>query len=320
MFISASKQVILVTGGCGYLGSQLIRDLAVDKGLGADLAVRVLDNMQSGRYRSLMELPVGRYEFIEGDVLDAKTMQRALDDVSAVVHLAAVTGTPMGFYGTGQVEQTNHWGTARLVESCLQRGVKRFIYASSAAVYGPGGPYTEADRCRPVGPYAQSKLRGEEVVTDAAAQGLEATILRFGTLYGFAPAIRFDAVANRFAYLAGTGRTLTIYGHGRQRRPLVHVRDASAAIRFCLSHPEKSEGRVLNVVGDNPSVLDLVQIVRELRPQVQVDHQEQDSITRLSFEVDATALAELGCPPEVALRAGMTELLDRFTYLSSAGA
>jgi UDP-glucose 4-epimerase len=315
--MSASTSVILVTGGCGYLGSQLIRDLAADGGLDTSPTIRVLDNMQSGRYRSLMELPAGRYEFVEGDILDAKTTHKALGGVSAVVHLAAVTGTPMGFYGVGQAEQTNHWGTVRLVESCLQRGVKRFIYASSAAVYGPGGPYTEADRCRPVGPYAQSKLHGEDAVVEAGAQGLAYTILRFGTMYGIASAIRFDAVANRFAYLAGIGRTLTIYGHGHQRRPFVHVRDASAAVRFCLRQPEETGGRVLNVVGDNPSVLNLVQVVRELRPRVLVDHQEQDSITRLSFEVDATALTELGCPPEVTLRAGMAELLNGFTYLSS---
>ncbi len=315
--MSVSPLTVLVTGGCGYLGSQLIRDLATDAGLGQAITIRILDNMQSGRYSSLMDLPAGRYQFIEGDILDAKTVQRALDGVSIVVHLAAVTGTPMGFYSPSQVEQVNHWGTRQLVESCLKHGIKRFIYASSAAVYGPGGPYTEADRCRPVGPYAQSKLHGEQAVREAGEQGLGTTILRFGTLYGVAPAIRFDAVANRFAYLAGVGRTLTIYGHGRQKRPFVHARDASAALCFCLRQPEKTEGRVLNVVGDNASVLELVQVVRKLRPQVQVDHQEQDSITRLSFEVDATALSELGCPPQVTLEAGLSELLDRFSYLST---
>jgi UDP-glucose 4-epimerase len=309
---------VLITGGCGYLGSHLIRDLARTAGP-RPLTVRILDNMQGGHYRSLMDLPPGtRYEFLEGDILDPAVVRLALRGAGAVVHLAAVVRTPMSFEHPAWVQQVNHWGTARLVESCLEAGVTRFIYASSTAVYGPGGPGDEDAPCRPVGPYAQSKLRGEESVLAASARGLRPTVLRFGTLFGNAPAMRFDAVANRFAYLAGTGRPLTVYGSGQQRRPLVHVSDAGNAIAICLERPAVTQGRILNVVGENTSIVELVRAVEAVRPAVAVRYTEQDVLTHFSFEASGAALAGLGWMPQVSLEAGMAEMLERFRYLESA--
>ena len=307
---------ILVTGGCGYLGSQLIRDLVHDTETEA-ITVRILDNLQSGRLQSLMELPEGgHYQFVEGDILDPSAIRYALQGVDAVVHLAAIVSTPMGFgHDPIWMEQVNRWGTARLVESCLEAGVGRFIYASSAAVYGPGGPFDEASVCRPVGPYAQSKQRGEESVRAAGERGLRATILRFGTLFGYAPAMRFQAVANRLAYLVGVGKPLTVYGDGKQKRPLIHVRDASDAIRFCLRNGELTENRILNVVGENASVLELIEAVRYSMPDVQVRYTEQDVLTHFSFEVDGSALTRLGWKPVFSIEAGMAEILSRFRNL-----
>ncbi len=310
----ARNPIILVTGGCGYLGSQLIRDLAQDEHLGAP-TIRVLDNMQGGHYRSLMDLPAeGRYELIEGDILDPAAVRQALQGVDAVIHLAAVVSTPMGYSNPTWVEQVNHWGTARLTEACLAAGIKRFIFASSAAVYGPGGPFGEDARCHPVGPYAQSKRRAEMTVEIAGQRGLHTTILRFGTLFGDAPAVRFEAVANRFAYLAGTGRPLTVYGSGEQKRPLVHVRDASSAVRFCLVNGEATYHRTFNVVGENASILYLVAAVRYSRPRVQVRYTEQDVLTHFNFEIDGSALsgAGPGWRPLLSIEAGMAELLARF--------
>lgn len=316
---NSSNQVVLITGGCGYLGSQLVRDLATDRQF-AGLTVRILDNMQSGHYRSLMDLPAGGcFEFLEGDILDPSVVRLALRGVQAVVHLAAMVRTPMSFDHPAWVEQVNHWGTARLVEACLAAGVTRFLYASSTAVYGPGGPFDEGSLCRPLGPYAQSKLRAEESVLGAMQRGLQATVLRFGTLFGQAPAVRFDAVANRFAYLAGVGRPVTVYGSGEQRRPLVHVRDASSASRFCLARPEATTGRILNVVGSNASILELVDAVRSVQPGLDVRYTEQDVLTHLSFDASAVALAELGWQPQISPAAGLGELLAHFRDICQPG-
>jgi UDP-glucose 4-epimerase len=306
---------LLITGGCGYLGSQLLRDLAHQERF-KDTTIRVLDNMQSENYQALMQLPAEiRYEFVEGDLLDPVVVRLALRDVDAVVHLAAIVSTPVSFTNPTWMDQVNHWGTTRLVEACLEQGTSQLVYASSAAVYGPGGPHVETDTCRPIGPYAQSKRRAERVVLAAVSRGLNPTILRFGTLYGHAPAMRFDAVANRFAYLAGIGRSLTVYGTGEQTRPFVHVADAVGAIRLALSWSRTPSPRVFNVATANYSILELVGAIHASRPDVAVRYTEQDVLTHLSFKVDHTAITRYGWLSERSLDAGMAEVIDHFRNL-----
>ena len=309
---SRQPKVLLVTGGLGYLGSQLIRDL----GVAADFSqttLRILDNLQNDNYRSLMRLPAGsRYQFIEGDILDPATVRLALQNVDAVVHLAAIVRTPMSFERSTWVEQVNHWGTAHLLEACLAAGVSQFIYASSTAVYGPGGPFRETDPCFPQGAYAQSKRRAEIAVGAACERGLQGTVLRFGMMYGLAPVIRFEAVPNRFAYLAGVGHSLTIFGDGEQRRSLTHIRDASQAVCLALRQPELTGGQTLNVIDQNVSVLELVEAIRQTKPQISIRFTGQDIRTHLSFEVDNRAMLALGWQPQVTVQAGLAELLDQF--------
>lgn len=306
-------KTILVTGGLGYLGSQLIRDLATLEPIG-NLTIRVLDNLQTGRHRALMNLPAtGNYQFLEGDILDPTAVRLALEGVETVIHLAALVRTPMSFERSQWVEQVNHWGTRHLLEACLTAGARHFIFASSAAVYGPGGPFTETIPCRPQGAYAQSKRHAEEAIAATNQRGgPQTTVLRFGTLFGLAPVTRFEAVANRFAYLTGIHRSLIVFGDGSQRRALIHVRDASRIIAFCLIHPELTGGQVLNAVSHNVSVLDLVETFRRLQPEVSVRFTEQDIRTHLSFEADNTRLLALGWRPQDQLESGLAELFQQF--------
>lgn len=302
-------RVILVTGGLGYLGSQIIRDLADT----APVTIRILDNMQGNHYPALMLLPeTATYQFIEGDILDPVAIRLALKDVELVIHLAAIVRTPMSFDKPQWVEQVNHWGTSHLLEACFETDVSRFIYASSTAVYGPGGPFIEADRCRPQGAYAQSKQRAETAVSAAQQRGLNTSILRFGTLYGPAPVTRFEAVVNRFAYYAGVGRPLTVYGSGRQRRTLIHINDASRSVLFCLAHPVETGGKIFNVTNQNVAVQDLAQTIQQLKPDINIRHTEQDIRTHLSFEASSAALQALGWEPKYSLATGVGELLNQF--------
>ena len=315
-------RVVLVTGGAGYIGSRLIRDLALDPAFD-DCLIRIYDNLQRETYRSLLDLPAqGRYQFVEGDILDSAGLSLAMRDVWAVVHMAAIVRTPLSFGPPGWIEQVNHWGTATVGRVAAEAGVQHLLYTSSAAVYGPVDtpvgvpvsaprPFDEESICRPLGPYAESKLRGErELHALQEARRLRVTILRLGSVFGWAPAVRFDAVANRLAYLAGVHRPLTVYGTGEQRRPLVHVADVSQAIRFVLAHPDRVGDGVYNVVGENARVLDVVAALRALQPAAQVRFTEQDVLTHLSFAVDGSRLNGLGWYPQVGLEAGLAELLD----------
>ncbi|WP_423824805.1 NAD-dependent epimerase/dehydratase family protein [Salinibacter ruber] len=307
---------VLVTGGCGYVGSQLLRDLP--EHFEEEIGVRVLDNLQGGRPEALMNLPVGcDYEFIEGDVLDPSVQRAALRDVDAVIHLAAIVQTPLSFDDPNWVEQVNHWGTSHLLEACLEEGVGDFIFASSAAVYGPGGPHGEDDPCDPMGAYAHSKHEAEHAVRSAGRRGLRTTILRLGTVYGPAPVTRYEAVANRFALLAGTRRPLTIYGEGTQTRPFIHVQDASDALCWTLAHREHTGSQTLNTVGGNASVLDLVNAAKQTAPDVETRRTEQDIRTHLSFEIDADRIRSLGWTPSHDLARGLGSMIDRLHGFSS---
>jgi UDP-glucose 4-epimerase len=315
---STARKTVLITGGCGYLGSQLIRDLGIASQQDG-LRIRILDNMQTKNYRSLMDLDSKvDYHFIEGDILDPAVVAFALQDVDLVVHLAAIVQTPMSFENPTWVEQVNYWGTARLIESCLDAGVKHFLYASSSAVYGPGGPFTEKDICRPFGAYAQSKYKAERSVLSAIERGLEPIVLRFGTLYGVAPSVRFEAVANRFAYLAGAQRPLVVFGQGDQVRPFIHIRDASAAVQFSMEHWREMSGQIFNAVGINASILDLVEAVKSFLPEIRVRYTEQDVLTHLSIKVSNEKLTGMGWQPAYSLEDGLRELVDQFSGLRGA--
>ena len=307
----SNSRVILVTGGAGYIGSQLVRDLAADPRF-AHLTIRIYDNLRRERYSGLMDLPPGgSYEFIEGDILDRVNLARAMQGVSAVVHLAAIVTTPLHFDHPEWTRQVNQWGTASVVDCALAAGVTRLIYTSSASVYGPGGPFREDDRCRPVGPYSTSKLKAEEEVRRSEERGLRATILRLGMTFGSAPAMRFDAVVSRFVYAVGVGRPMSIHGTGEQVRPLIHVRDASAALRLCLADA-RTEGEVFNAASMNHSVNDIAATLKQLVPTAATRYTDQDVLTNISYEVDSSKLMKLGFKPALRLTEGLREMLARW--------
>jgi len=298
--------IILVTGGAGYIGSQLVRDIAADPRF-SDCTIRIYDNLQRQHFCGLMDLPSnGRYEFIEGDILDRLNLGRAMQGVQAIVHLAAIVRTPLSFDHPEWTEQVNHWGTASVVDCALNAGVSRLLYVSSASVYGPGGPFQETDRCRPIGPYAISKLRGEE-----ESARTHFTIVRLGTVFGNAPAMRFDGIANRLAYLVGIGRPMVICGSGDQIRPLIHIGDASAALRFCLADP-KAENEIINAVTVNPSINQVASVLQTIMPDTSVRYTDQDILTEISFQVNSTKLTEMGFRPQFSLEHGLQEMVARW--------
>ena len=121
------SKAILITGGAGYIGSKLIRDLANDEAF-QDYVIRIYDNMQRETHTALLELPdSGRYEFIEGDILDNASVRRVMQGVEEVVHLAAIVRTPLSFGPGNWIEQVNHWGTANLVEIARSAQVKKYL-------------------------------------------------------------------------------------------------------------------------------------------------------------------------------------------------
>jgi len=253
----------------------------------------------------------GRYQFIEGDILDRLNLERAMQGVSMVVHLAAIVTTPLSFDHPEWTEQVNHWGTAMVVDAALSMGLPRLLYTSAASVYGQGGPFQETDVCRPIGPYAISKRKAEEEVLKGGERGLRFTIVRLGTTFGNAPAMRFDAVADRMAYMAGVRRPMVIHGSGNQVRPLIHIQDASTVLRMCLDEA-KTEGEIINAVVMNPTANQIAQILQSLVPGSSIRYTDQDILTEISFEVDSSKLLGMGFQPRFNLEQGLREILTRW--------
>jgi UDP-glucose 4-epimerase len=303
---------ILVTGGAGYIGSQLLHTLAADQFPGVR-RIRVLDNMREEKFPSLMNLPGNvEYEFILGDIREEDDISRALgDDTDVVVHLAALCNANLSFERRNDTEEINYRGTLKVVDVARRApGVRRFVYASTTSVYGPTvGVVTEDSPCLPASPYAEFKLKAESDVLGLSQDTggrVRPTVLRFATAYGYAPGLRVHTVVNIFAFRAAVGAPLEVYGSGDQVRPFVHVADIARAIAFCMAD-DRTADEVFNVVGENANINDLLDLLKPRFPRLKVIHTDKEILNQISYEVDGTKLRALGFAPAFSLEQGIEE-------------
>ena len=299
---------VLVTGGAGYVGS-----VVVDELLERGHRVRALDILLHGGVPSLLQSWGNqRFEFVKGDVRDPATRRRALEGVSAVVHLAAIVGDPACARQPELAREVNLEATKALLADAEEAGVERFLFASTCSNYGRmnnGDLADETVELKPVSLYAETKVEAEAEVL--GRRGLAPTCLRFATVYGTSPRMRFDLTVNEFTRDLAVLDELVIFGE-QFWRPYVHVRDAAAAIALVLESPvELVAGEVFNVgdTGENYRKLDLVEILRERFPDGKVDfvHKDEDPRDyRVSFEKFAT---RTGFRAERSVEDGIDEVL-----------
>lgn len=306
-------QTILVTGGAGYLGGQFIRELAMEPAY-KDATIRIYDNLMRRRFDGMMDLPAGlHYQFVEGDILDRLNLERAMAGVDKVVHLAGLVSTPFSFKDAEWMQQVNGLGTAAVVDTALEAKVTHLVFASSAAVYGPGGPFRESDKTKPMSPYANSVAKAETELRNGAQRGLATTIVRLGSLFGVAAGMGFEDVISRLSFLAGVRRTLVIHGDGEQIRPMIHVQDAARLLRLCLEQ-NRVQHTIVNGVTLNPSVKEIVEQLERLVPGLPIRYTDQDMLTRISYQVDGSRALELGFVPQFDLAGGLSEVLFHWRH------
>jgi nucleoside-diphosphate-sugar epimerase len=309
--------IVLVTGGTGYLGSQLIRDLPKATGF-KGATIRVLDNLLRERYVSLWDLPTGvRYEFLEGDIRDDSALGQALQDVEVVFSLSDITNAPLSFERKELTWETNHKGVLNLFDRAVRAGARKFVYTSTCSVYGPTTSVVNEDAdCAPASPYGESKLAAErEMHARAAQSGFDWTALRLGTVYGWSIGMRFDTIINRFTYLAAQGRPLTVYDTAwKERRPYVSVKDAMQAYRIAATEP-KAKGQVFNVVHENANMETIIGAIRSVYRKVAVTTTKTPSLNQLSYEVDGGRFRGLGFEPKVGIVEGVRDLARKFRGL-----
>ncbi len=235
---------VLVTGGAGYIGTELVHVLDEDPGV---RAITVYDNLAGGRHdfflgsRKLSD----KVRFVEGDVLDSRKLRQVLEGVDVVFHLAAKVTTPFADQGAHEFEQVNHWGTAELVYAVEESEVSKFIHVSSVSVHGSSSEPLDVNS--PLNPrtfYGISKMRGEEHV-DRLAGKKTAYIVRCGNVYGYNRSMRFDAVINKFLFDAHFKGRIKVHGDGTQHRSFLSINKVAPALARFLHWAPNHRKQVL---------------------------------------------------------------------------
>lgn len=306
---------VLVSGGAGFIGSH-VADRLVRRGLDVD----VLDNLFAGSTKNIEDLlGVGSFRFVKGDVRDFDVLKALVADVDCVVHLAAVTSVPLSMKDPSLTHEVNVTGTLNLLRACLESDVKRFVFASSCAVYGEPRylPVDEEHPASPISPYATSKLASEHYLrVFHEAYGLRTVVLRLFNVYGPRQGLNGEGgVIPEFMECLRRGLPLTIYDDGLQTRDFVHVCDVVDAFVLSLEQAN-AVGEVFNVgSGESTSVGDLAQTVLSLADHDSglVYEESRSGDIKHSCASIEKAKKMLGYVPKIAVQEGLKTLIQKRT-------
>ena len=303
----------VVTGGAGFIGSHLAARLARD-----GQQVRVLDSLVSAasqrRAAVLAEMP--GVEIISGDIRDAGVCQNALRDADFVFHHAAEASVPQSVEDPAMCVAVNLGGLVNLLEAA-RSGVKRFVFASSCAVYGnlPGAEKSEDAPTDPLSPYASSKLAGEYLCRNYFhLHGLETICLRYFNVYGpdQDPNGAYAAVIPKFITALMQAEKPVVYGDGEQSRDFVYVHDVIQANLCAALAPREAVGESFNIgSGQSVSLNQILNKLAQLQDCVIVlDRQPARPVDIRNSRADITAATKLlGFAPSVGLEDGLARTL-----------
>lgn len=252
---------ILIVGGAGYLGSMLSK-LLLKKGY----YVRVLDNLTYGDIGIKHVFSSERFEFMYGDIRNIKDIVKAVKGVDAVIHLAAIVGDPASALNPEETIESNYLATKTLADVCKYAQINRFIFASTASVYGASDgktELTEKSKLNPVSLYADMKLKSEQAIMEITEGNFKPTIFRMGTLFGESQRMRFDLVVNILSIKGIYEGTYNVFG-GEQYRAFCHVQDAAESYIRCLELPlDKVGNQTFNIVSQNSTIFDVSKTITE---------------------------------------------------------
>ncbi len=301
--------MILVTGGAGYVGCILVREL-----LSKGEAVRVFDKLFFGD--GGLEEVRDKVEVIEGDLRYFD--EAILDGIDAVIHLGGLSNDPTAEFNPKANHEMNTVATEVLAGACKRKGIRRFVFASTCSIYDRGlyaedRLLDEDSEVSPRAAYAVSNYEAERALLAMADERFCPVILRKGTLYGFSPRMRYDLVVNTFVKDALMTGGLKVFCGGEMWRPLVDVTDAAKAYICCVEAPEhKVRGQIFNLVFKNYRILELAHWVREafkpikkLEIEVDYSHYRTRSYRVSGQKIETT----LGFKPTVAVKESVEHMV-----------
>jgi len=283
---------ILITGGCGYVGYSLLQHLLYRAGIDEIILYDNLYRRNPNFFLGQKLFNPQKVKFVQGDILDNYTLEKALEGVDIVIHLAAKVSTPFSDNNAHQFDQVNNWGTAA-VATAIEKSdtIKTVIYLSSISVYGStkGETVNEDAITAPKSFYGVSKLNGEKHI-QRLSNKIDTYIFRAGNVFGFNPCIRLDAVVNRLMFDAQYRGKVEIHGHGKQQRAFASVNCIGQYLaKICFEKP--LEPGLYNLVNYNFSVNSIVESLKKIYPELETvyvdQHLEMRSISAESkYNVD----------------------------------
>jgi nucleoside-diphosphate-sugar epimerase len=307
---------ILVTGGAGFIGSHI-----VDRLLEEEFKVRVLDNLSTGEKKNLAQHQNKKnFHFIEGDIRNLELVKKAVRGVDAVIHEAALVSVTRSVEDPLLSNEINVTGTLNLLKACVDANIKRFVLASSCAVYGDTETLPNHEKLvpQPLSPYAVDKLAAENYAkVFHNVYGLETVSLRYFNVYGprqkYGP---YSGVISTFINCLLENKSPTIYGDGEQTRDFVNVKDVVEANMLALTKRE-AVGEVFNIsTGEPITVNKLTETLQKimgrtsLKP-VHAEHRPGD--IEHSYGDITKARRNLGYKPKVQLEKGLSELVKSYS-------
>jgi len=309
----------LVTGGAGFIGSHLV-DALLERGD----RVRVLDNLSTGRRENLDRLR-GKVEIVEGDLVDRKAVERALEGVEIVFHQAALASVPRSVAVPLDTNAACVTGTVNLLDASRKCGVKRVVYAGSSSVYGDrtaGAAKQETDLPNPVSPYAAAKASGELYCQAfTAAYGLPTVTVRYFNVFGPRqdPKSEYAAVIPKFVTEMLAGRRPTIFGDGRQSRDFTYVANVIDGNLLAAEAPG-AVGQTFNIAcGEQLNLLDLVAAInRVLGTSIEpIFAPPRTGDVRDSLADISAARNMLGYEPRVGFEEGLRRSIEYYRTLGN---
>lgn len=303
---------VLVTGGAGFIGSNLADEL-----IRQGAKVVILDNLVTGFKENLEEIK-GDFDFIEGDLNDDAKLRRAVENVEVIFHQAALPSVPRSVESPLETHQACVNGTFNILCKAREAGVRRLIYAASSSAYGdqPTLPKVETMRPEPLSPYAGAKLMGEYYAqVFNRVYGLETVSLRYFNVFGPRqnPSSQYSGVISRFIDALMGGKTPVIYGDGEQSRDFTFIANVVDA-NIKASQATKGIGEVMNCAnGERISLNELLQVLKKItgKKDVEAVHEpERKGDVKHSQADNRRAVENLGYKKLVGLEEGLIKTIE----------
>ncbi|MDQ1299284.1 MAG: hypothetical protein QG558_1823 [Campylobacterota bacterium] len=258
---------VLVTGGAGYIGSVLVK-LLLDKGY----FVRVLDNLSFGGEAIVELLNNENFDFVKGDIRKRKDLEIAMKGIEYVAHLASIVGDPACAVNPELTKDINLNGAKLTYQVANEMGIKKFVFASTCSNYGKmedaNAFVNEESELKPVSLYAETKVEFEQYLLSQDKKNVaKPTCLRFSTVYGLSPRIRFDLTVNEFTKELAMGKELVVFGE-QFWRPYCHVVDLSRAVIAVFEANDEAVAFNVYNVGDTSENYQKQMIVDEIVKQL----------------------------------------------------